>query len=101
MSKPSRSYVVKLKEDGIYSANTSGEEVKIAEPIIVTAFAAGLHGREKDQAYTEVKFRDRYGEWKREVVLSCLLSAQRRDFIKLLTNRGYVWPRSRGYQLCC
>jgi Domain of unknown function (DUF927) len=81
-----------LRGDGIYSVKASGDIEKIAEPIKVTAFGTGSLSRGKEQAYTEIKFRDRTGKWKREIVRSSMLSAQRQEFVSLLADRGYTWP---------
>jgi putative DNA primase/helicase len=92
MPKSNRIQAIELRGNGIFSVISSGEEVKLAEPLKVTAFPWGLHGRDKGQAYTEVKFKDRNGDWKTEIIRPSLLSSKRREFIELLSNRGYNWP---------
>jgi hypothetical protein len=88
----SRKSTINLKGDGIYLVGVSGEETKIAEPITVTAFGTSDPGSDKEQAFTEVRFKDRAGTWKRKIIPSSMLSAQRRDFIRLLADSGYSWP---------
>jgi hypothetical protein len=87
-----RNSAIELREDGIYLVKAPADKEKIAEPIKVTAFGASIPRGGKKLAYTEVKFRDRTGQSKREIVPSSMLSAQWREFVTLLANRGYTWP---------
>jgi putative DNA primase/helicase len=87
---------VHIQKDGIYVSNPNGNGIKIAEPILVTAFGANEYSVPRGTAYIVVKFRDRKERWRTETVPAEFLTSHRSDFIKLLSRRGYVWPPSQN-----
>ena len=43
-----------------------------------------------------IEFVDRRDNWEKEIVPASVLTAQSEQFIKLLSDHGYVWPPNRG-----
>lgn len=80
--------------DGIYIVQGRREKVRVADPIRVTAFATSDPGSIREQAFTVVEFLNRRGKWKREIVPAPTLTAAGREFVGLLSSRGYIWPPS-------
>ena len=87
---------IKLRKDGIYAVDSGGTRIRIAEPILVTAFATSNPNTPGESAFTEIKFENRRGKWKKEIVSASLLTAQSEQLIKLLSERGYLWPANKS-----
>ena len=90
---------IQFRKKGIYSV-VDGTRRRIAEPILVTAFATSDPGTAREQAFTEIKFLNRRNEWKKEIVSSSMLTTPAHEFICLLSKRGYIWPaisKERGH----
>jgi hypothetical protein len=85
---------IKLRDDGVYLVNGSGYRERIADPISVTALGVGL---QDDVSYTVLKFGDRDGKLKTDVVRSALLTAAPRDFTARMTDAGYIWPETSAH----
>jgi putative DNA primase/helicase len=84
---------IQFRWDGIFLARGDEAASRIADPILVTAFATDREpGTKKVLALTVIRFRNRRGKWKTENVPSFLLVSGRQEFIKLLSSRGYSWP---------
>jgi putative DNA primase/helicase len=81
-----------FREGGIYAVGCDQSPTIIADPIIVTAFASSDQGTQGERAFTQIKFRNRHGEWRKEIIPASMLTAGSRDFISLLSNLGYIWP---------
>jgi Domain of unknown function (DUF927) len=91
---------VQFRKKGIYYVTAKGARIKIADPILVTAFATSDPGTTREQAFTEIKFLNRRNEWKKEIVSSSMLTTPAHEFISLLSKRGYIWPanpKDRGH----
>lgn len=86
---------LQLRKDGIFIARANGSPLRIADPILVTAFGTNEFSSPPRMAYILVKFLNRDGKWKSETVPAEFLTSHRSDFITLLTKRGYVWPPTR------
>jgi Domain of unknown function (DUF927) len=69
---------------------------RLAPPILVTAFATSNPNTHRESAFTEIKFENRRGKWKKEIVSASLLTAQSDQLIKLLSERGYLWPPNKS-----
>jgi putative DNA primase/helicase len=91
-----RNSKIVLKADGVYRVDEADVEELIAEPIEVTAFGTAKMKGDKIQAYTEVRFKDRKGAWKKELLPSSMLSAQQAQFIARLAEQGYMWPAEQS-----
>jgi hypothetical protein len=85
---------IKLRDDGVYLVNGSGYRERIADPISVTALGVGL---QDDVSYTVLKFGDRDGKLKTDVVRSALLTAAPRDFTARMADAGYIWPETSAH----
>jgi hypothetical protein len=84
---------MRLAKDGIFLTQGDEPETRIADPILVTAFATGREpGTKKELAFTVIRFQNRRGKWKSEDVPSSMLIPGRQEFITLLSTRGYSWP---------
>lgn len=81
-----------LSNDGIYVTSQNGSRARIAAPILVTAFGANEFSSPRGAAYVAVKFQDREDKWQREIIPAELLTSHRKEFIRVLSKRGYVWP---------
>jgi hypothetical protein len=86
---------LKFCKDGIYIVNRDGSPTRIAAPILVTAFATSNPNTPRESAFTVIEFVDRREKWKKEIVPASVLTAQSEQFIKLLSDHGYVWPPDR------
>ena len=79
MTQPTKKATVgkiQLCDDGIYLITAKkGKKTKrrIADPIVVTAFATSDPGTPREQAFTVIKFVNRRGNWKKEIVSSSML----------------------------
>ena len=91
IEKPSS---VELRNDGVYLVNKSGHPERITDPISVTALGVGL---QDDISYTVLRFRDRDGKVKTDVVRSAILTAAPRDFTARMTDAGYIWPETSAH----
>ena len=80
---------IEFRKNGIYSISPSDREARIADPILVTAFADEMDG---GQAFTKIKFLTRSKKWKSEMMPPSLLVNNCQEFIAKLSNRGYMWP---------
>jgi uncharacterized protein (DUF927 family) len=85
---------IKFRKDGIYIKDDDNKALRIADPILVTAFATSDPGTGREQAFTAIDFVNRKGKSRNVIVPSSLLTSQRTEFITLLSNRGYVWPEN-------
>jgi hypothetical protein len=94
-SNAREAYTVELKNDGVYLLFETGGRKRIADMIIVTALGTGL---QDDAAYTIIKFQDKDGKKKIEVVPTSLLTAGTKDFIKRMTDAHYIWPEVRAHR---
>jgi uncharacterized protein (DUF927 family) len=96
MSTKSKSTpTIKFQKDGIYIDDGKKDPARVADSILVTAFATSDPGTAKEQAFTAIKFMNRHGRWRSVIVPSSLLTSQRTEFITLLSRQGYVWPRNQ------
>ena len=87
---------IKFRKDGIYIADSEGSLTRVAAPILVTAYATSNSKTPRESAFTVIEFVDRRDNWKKEIVPASVLTAQSEQFIKLLSDHGYVWPPNRG-----
>jgi hypothetical protein len=87
---------IKLRKDGVCVVGGEGTLVRVAPPILVTAFATMNPNTPRESAFTEIKFENRRGKWKKEIVSASLLTAQPEQLIKLLSERGYLWPANKS-----
>jgi putative DNA primase/helicase len=81
---------IQFLDDGVYIVEKDGVGRRIADPIQVTAFGTSEPGTAREEAYTVVRFLDREGKRKREIVPSDMLVSHT-EFVTFLTRRGYVW----------
>ena len=86
---------IQFLDDGVYLVEKSGVRKWIADPIQITAFGTSEPGTAREQAYTAVRFLDRDGKRKTEIVPSSMLVSQRGEFLTFLARRGYLWPPTR------
>jgi hypothetical protein len=86
---------INFRKDGNHIADSDGNLTRIAAPILVTAFATSNPNTPRESAFTVIEFVDRRDKWKREIVPPSVLTAQSEQFIKLLSDHGYVWPPDR------
>ena len=87
---------IKFLDDGVYIVEKGGVKKRIADPIQVTAFGTSEPGTVRELAYTAVRFVDREGKRKKEIVPSSMLVSQPGEFVALLAGRGYLWPPSQA-----
>jgi hypothetical protein len=87
---------IKFRKDAIYTADSEGSLTRVAPPILVTAYATSSPKTPRESAFTVIEFVDRRDNWKKEIVPASVLTAQSEQFIKLLSDHGYVWPPNRG-----
>jgi uncharacterized protein (DUF927 family) len=87
---------IRLQKDGVYVVGGEGTLIRVAPPILVTAFATSNPNTPRESAFTEIKFENRRGKWKKEIVSASLLTAQSEQLIKLLSERGYLWPANKS-----
>lgn len=86
---------IEFLRNGIYIYRR-GEKHRIADPILVTAFAT--HDDEdarREQAFVVIKFITRRGKWRKDTVPSSVLTGNYRDFVARLSGLGYLWPTDR------
>jgi hypothetical protein len=86
---------LRFRKDGIYVVDKNNMRTRIADPILVTAFATSYPGMGPEQAFTQIRFLNRRAKWKTEIVPSSMLTAQAHEFISLLSRLGYLWPPNR------
>src|ERR1035438_1524856 len=89
---------IQLCDDGIYliRANKWNKtKRRIADPILVTAFATSDPGTPREQAFTVIEFMNRRGKWKKEIISSSVLITHCTEFTTLPSKRGYLWPFNR------
>jgi hypothetical protein len=86
---------VQFTSDGAYLVEKGGIRSRIADPIQVAAFGTSEPGTVRELAYTAVRFVDREGKRKKEIVPSSMLVSQPGEFVALLAGRGYLWPPSQ------
>ena len=86
---------IRLCDDGIYLIKKNKTKSRVADPILVTAFATSDPGTPREQAFTAIKFINRRGKWKKEIISSSMLITRCTEFTTLLSKRGYVWPSNR------
>jgi Domain of unknown function (DUF927) len=87
---------IRLRKDGVYVVDAEGMLSCVGPPILVTAFATMNPNTPRESAFTEIKFENRRGKWKKEIVSASLLTAQPEQLIKLLSERGYLWPANKS-----
>jgi putative DNA primase/helicase len=80
----------------VYTVERDKVTKRIADPIRVSAFGTSERGTMREQAYTVVRFVDREGKRKREIVPSSVLVSEPGEFVALLAGRGYLWPPSQA-----
>jgi putative DNA primase/helicase len=85
---------IEFGKDGIYLLD-SNKKTWVADPILIDAFATNNEGYPHEKAFIVVKFLDRRGNWKSEIVPSSLLTGHISNFVDLLSTKGYLWPRHR------
>jgi Domain of unknown function (DUF927) len=86
---------VEFHKDGIYSVDGDGRPTRIAAPIVVSAFATSNPNTPRESAFTVIEFVDRRDKWKKEIVPASVLTAQSEQFIKVLSDHGYIWPPNK------
>jgi hypothetical protein len=86
---------LRFSKHGIYAVGDNKVRHRIADPIMVKAFATSCPGMGPEQAFTQIRFLDRRAKWKTEIVPSSMLTAQTGEFISLLSRRGYSWPANK------
>ena len=86
---------IRLCDDGIYLIKKNKTKSRVADPILVTAFATSDPGTPREQAFTAIKFINRRRKWKKEIISSSMLITHCTEFTTLLSKRGYVWPSNR------
>jgi putative DNA primase/helicase len=91
-AKNAEASAIKFLDDGVYIVEKGGVKKRIADPIQVTALGTSEPGTARELAYTAVRFLDREGKRKKEIVPSSMLVSQPGEFVTLLAERGYVWP---------
>jgi hypothetical protein len=87
---------IKFRKDGIYIMDGDGSPTRIAAPILVTAYATSNPNTFRESAFTVIEFLSRRDKWKKEIVPASVLTAQSEQFIKLLSDHGYIWPPNRA-----
>jgi len=90
---------INFRNDGIYVVDGDGIPTPIASPILVTAFATCNPNTPRETAFTVIKFVNRRDRWKKEIVPASVLTAQPSEFIKLLSDRGYLWPPRKDIRI--
>ena len=93
--KKSVTGAIQFLDDGVYLVEKSGVRKRIADPIQVTAFGSSEPGTARELAYTAVRFLNREGKRKKEIVPSSMLVSKPTEFVTLLAGRGYLWPPSQ------
>jgi hypothetical protein len=85
---------IQFLRNGIY-IHRRGERHRIADSILVTAFATNDEDAQREQAFVVIKFRTRRGKWRKDIVPSSVLTGNNRDFVARLSGLGYLWPSDR------
>src|ERR1700735_2425564 len=85
---------IRFLRDGIY-IRRSGGKYRIADPILVTAFATNNEDAKHDQAFVVIKFKNRRGKWRKDIISSSMLTGNDRDCVARLSALGYLWPPNR------
>jgi Domain of unknown function (DUF927) len=85
---------IQLLKDGVFVRQRGGKR-RIADPILVTAFATNDEDAKREQAFVVIKFKNRYGKWRRDIVSSSMLTGNSRTFVERLSGLGYLWPSDR------
>jgi hypothetical protein len=67
-----------------------------ALPFGDTAFSKLVQIGTDPRLHTAVKFLDRDGKRKEEIVPSSMLVSQSRELVTLLADRGYLWPPNQA-----
>ena len=75
-AKNAEASAIKLLDDGVYIVEKGGVKKRIADPIQVTALGTSEPGTARELAYTAVRFLDREGKRKKEIVPSSMLVSQ-------------------------
>jgi putative DNA primase/helicase len=93
-STSSKNFSFLFRRDGIYVLDDgNSNRRRIADPIMVIAFATSDGRTNLEEAFVEMKFMDRRGKWKKEIVPASMLAGEPTEFIKLLSGLGYLWPK--------
>ena len=87
---------IQFLDDGVYVVEKGAVKKRIADPIQVTAFGTNEPGTAREEAYTAVKFLDREGKRKRDIVPSSMLVPPAGEFVTLLARHGYLWPPTQA-----
>jgi uncharacterized protein (DUF927 family) len=87
---------IALKKEGVFRIDQVGIEEWLADPIYVTAFATAKLRDGETEAYVKVKFKDRTGAWKNDLVPSAMLSAHLVQLDGRLARKGYIWPAEQA-----
>ena len=85
---------IQFLRDGIYIRRRGGK-YWIADPILVTAFATNNEDAKRDQAFVVIKFKNRRGKWRKDIISSSMLTGNNSDFVARLSALGYLWPADR------
>jgi hypothetical protein len=95
-SKNTRVGKINFRKSGICIVNDDGASIRVAAAILVTAFATSNPNTPRETAFTVLRFANRRNMWKEEIVPASVLTAQPEQLIKLLSDRGYLWPSSKN-----
>ena len=85
---------IQFLRDGIY-IRCRGRKHRIGDPILVTAFATNEEDAQREQAFVVIKFKNRRGKWRKDIIPSSVLTGNDRDFVARLSALGYLWPSDR------
>jgi hypothetical protein len=87
---------IEFRTDGVYNCGPAGVETKIAGPIKVTAFATRDPGAPQETAFTVIEFVNRQDRCMLETVPASMFWTQGNELVKVLADRGYMWPASKA-----
>ena len=88
---------IKFRKKGVF-LGSEGNQKRIADPIRVTAFATSNQNTAGEQAFVVIRFLDRRGKWKEEIILSSMLTGSALSFVTFMSGRGYLWPANRKWR---
>jgi hypothetical protein len=86
---------ISFHKDGIYVVHEDGVPTRIGPPILVIAYATSNPDTPRESAFTVIKYLNRRERWKKEIVPSSVFTALPGELIRLLSDRGYLWPASK------
>jgi hypothetical protein len=85
---------ISFLSDGIYVVHED-VRTRIAPRILVIAYATSNPDTPRESAFTVIKYLNRRERWKKEIVPSSVFTAVPGELIRLLSDRGYLWPVSK------